>query len=107
MNQRYTIGVLSVLPALIWGSTWYIIKFQIGKVDPILSVSYRFILAGLLLLLMLIAMQKNLKYKASHHLLFALQGTCLFGLNYWMVYIAEQVLTSGLIAVVFSLNYIF
>ena len=32
----YTITVL------IWGSTWLGIKFQLGVVDPALSVSYRF-----------------------------------------------------------------
>ena len=30
------------------------------------------------------------------------QGACLFGLNYWLVYLAEEHLTSGLVAVIFS-----
>ena len=33
----------------------------------------------------------------------AAQGLCLFGINYWMVYMAESVITSGLVAVFFSL----
>ena len=36
---------------LIWGSTWIGIKLQLGVVDPMVSVSYRFTLAALLLLL--------------------------------------------------------
>ena len=40
--------------------------------------------------------------RASHGWI-ALQGLLLFGLNYIGVYLAEQYLTSGLVAVVFSL----
>ena len=36
--------------ALIWGSTWLAIKLQLTQVPPILSVSYRFCLASLILL---------------------------------------------------------
>ena len=32
----------------------------------------------------------------------ALQGACLFGFNYWLVYMSEEHLTSGLVAVIFS-----
>lgn len=31
-----------VIPCLVWGSTWYAIKFQLGQVDPLVSVVYRF-----------------------------------------------------------------
>ena len=32
----------------------------------------------------------------------ALQGVLLFGFNYWLVYLSEQTLTSGLVAIIFS-----
>ncbi|MFN5994344.1 MAG: EamA/RhaT family transporter, partial [Betaproteobacteria bacterium] len=31
---------------LIWGSTWFIITFQLGEVAPELSVAYRFLIAA-------------------------------------------------------------
>jgi len=31
-----------------------------------------------------------------------LQGVCLFGINYWLVYMSEEHLTSGLVAVIFG-----
>ncbi|MEJ2493491.1 MAG: EamA family transporter, partial [Ignavibacteriaceae bacterium] len=44
----------------------------------------------------------NLKYSVKQHLHIALQGLLLFGVNYWLVYLAEVHLESGLVAVLFS-----
>ena len=88
---------------MIWGSTWLIIKFQLGVVDPLLSVCYRFGLAGILLIVYAKAFKLNLSFTFKQHLLIALQGTLLFGLNYWLVYVSELYLTSGLVAVAFSM----
>lgn len=101
MNLKNTI--LFITPALIWGSTWYAIKFQLGTVDPMLSVAYRFALAGLLLLLFCLLFKYNLRFSLRQHFFIFLQGLSLFGINYWLVYTAENYLTSGLVAVVFSL----
>lgn len=94
--------ILYLIPALIWGSTWFAITFQVGEVDPIVSVSYRFLLAGLILLGYAKIRRLNLRYSLSEHKFIFLQGVFLFGFNYWMVYLAEQTLTSGLVALVFS-----
>ena len=40
---------LYLVTVLIWGSTWLAIKFQLGAVDPLVSVIYRFGLASVLL----------------------------------------------------------
>ena len=95
--------ILFSVSAIIWGSTWLVIKFQLGLVDPIISVSYRFILASFILLLFCRISGLNLKYNFKEHLFFALQGFFLFGINYWLVYLAEVHLPSGLVAVVFSM----
>ncbi len=94
--------ILYLIPALIWGSTWFAITFQVGEVDPIVSVSYRFLLAGLILLGYSKIRKLKLSYTISEHGFILLQGLFLFGFNYWMVYQAEQTLTSGLVALVFS-----
>ena len=47
--------------------------------------------------------RRPLRFSARDHLWIALQGVLMFGLNYVGVYLAEQYLTSGLVAVVFSL----
>ena len=37
--------------ALIWGTTWYAITFQLGAVDPVVSVVMRFAIAAAVLAL--------------------------------------------------------
>ncbi len=94
--------ILYATTVLIWGSTWLVITFQLGEVDPILSVAYRFTLASLLLLGFCWRRGINLRFARRHHLYFGLQGALLFSLNYLLVYLAELRLTSGLVAVIFS-----
>ncbi len=95
--------ILFVIPTLIWGSTWYAIKFQLGQVDPLVSVAYRFALAGLLLLGFCKIAGKPLKFTGKEHFLMVALGLSLFGFNYWLVYEAETIFTSGVVAVIFSL----
>jgi drug/metabolite transporter (DMT)-like permease len=94
--------ILFSIPALIWGSTWLAITFQLGVVDPLVSVFYRFLLAAIILFIYCGLIKMNLKYNAKQHFFMALQGTLLFGINYWLVYLAEAHLKSGLVAVIFS-----
>lgn len=96
-------AILFIIPMLIWGSTWYIIKFQLGNVDPMISVIYRFFLSGGLLLIYATLKGYKVRYSLREHLFMFLQGSTLFGVNYWFVYMAEETLTSGLVAILFSL----
>jgi drug/metabolite transporter (DMT)-like permease len=100
--MRLSNYLLFIISSLIWGSTWYAIKFQIGDTDPLYSVGYRFLLAGFILLLYSKIMKLNLRFSSKVHFFMALQGACLFGINYWLIYKAEEHLTSGLVAVIFS-----
>ena len=93
---------LYIAAALIWGSTWLGIKLQLTQVPPILSVSYRFCLAALILAVYCFLRNKRLKFSRRDHLFMVIQGFSLFGLSYCMSYLATSYLTSGLVAVVFS-----
>jgi drug/metabolite transporter (DMT)-like permease len=94
---------LYLLTVLIWGSTWLVIKFQLGQVSPIVSVGWRFALAAAMLLAYARLRQRSLRFPARDHGWIVLQGVLLFGINYIWVYQSEQYLTSGLVAVMFSL----
>ena len=94
--------ILFTIPALIWGSTWLAITLQLGLVDPLVSVFYRFLLAAIILFLYCSFIKINLRYNAKQHLFMALQGALLFGINYWLVYLAEVHLKSGLVAIVYA-----
>lgn len=95
--------LLYLIPSFIWGSTWLAITFQLGTVDPALSVFYRFGLASLILFLYCLFTRRRLRYSVKEHLAMAVQGIFLFCLGYWPVYLAQRHLTSGLVAILFSL----
>jgi drug/metabolite transporter (DMT)-like permease len=99
-SQLYAAAVL------IWGSTWLAIKFQLGAVPPTVSVVWRFGLAGLILLAYAVWKKLPLRFSTQEHARLALLGLLMFGVNYVLVYLSEVYLTSGLVAVIFSL-YVF
>ena len=78
------------------------ITFQLGHVDPLVSVSYRFLLGGIILLAYAKWKDLQLQFSLIEHVRTLQQGVLLFGMNYWLVYLSEQTLTSGLVAVAFS-----
>ncbi len=91
-----------LLTVLIWGSTWIGIKMQLGVVEPIVSVSYRFALASIILLLWCRLRGLKMRFSLNQHGFIFLQGMLLFGFNYLLFYVAELHVTSGLAAVIFS-----
>ena len=94
--------LLYTITVFIWGSTWLGIKFQLGQVDPLVSVVYRFCAATALLFAWCGLRRLPMRFALRDHLFIALQGACLFAVNYWLFYLAEVHLTSGIVAVVFS-----
>lgn len=94
---------LYAISVLIWGSTWLAITFQFGTVPPAVSVVYRFLLAGAILFAWAALRRIPMRFSTQEHLWMGLQGLLLFGINYLCVYLAETHITSGLVAVTFSL----
>jgi drug/metabolite transporter (DMT)-like permease len=87
---------------LIWGTTWFIIKFQLGVVEPEISLVYRFALAAACVFAYARITGSPLALSWREHRFVALQGLTLFCLNYLMTYLSTQYLTSGLVAVLFT-----
>jgi drug/metabolite transporter (DMT)-like permease len=94
---------LYLASVLIWGSTWLAITFQLGRVPPEVSVAYRFALASAMLFAWCVVRRRPLAYSWREHRGMAAQGALLFGLNYVCVYLAEVEISSGLVALIFSL----
>jgi len=88
--------------SLIWSTTWFAIKFQLGVVPPVVSVAYRFGLAALVLFAWLVITRKPLKLTAGQHLMIAGQGMFVFALQYPLVYVAEGHVVSAVVAVIFA-----
>jgi len=100
--MNVSIPWLFLVPTLIWGSTWLAITFQLGAIASEVSVAYRFALASLLLSAWCAATGRSLRFSLRNHGFLAALGVTFFGLNYIAVYRAEEYLSSGLVAVLFS-----
>lgn len=91
-----------VVCALIWGTTWYAITFQLGVVDPIASIVWRFGLASIVLFAMAKATGQSIRLSRFQHLCAAAQGVLAFGASYALVYEAEMRVASAIVAVAFA-----
>jgi drug/metabolite transporter (DMT)-like permease len=92
-----------IVITLIWGSTWIVIKDQLGPVPPSWSVTYRYVIACAAMFAYAAAKREPLRIGREGHLLAASFGLPQFFLNFNFVYAAEQYITSGVVAVVFAL----
>ncbi len=88
---------------LIWGSTWIVIRDQLGTVPPSWSVSYRFLIAGIGMLAYAAWRGERITLDARGWAFAGALAVLQFCLNFNFVYRAEEHITSGLVAVVFAL----
>jgi drug/metabolite transporter (DMT)-like permease len=77
-------------------------SFSSGWLRPKWSLVYRFALAAVILLVFCALTRRSLKYSLQQHGFIALQGLCLFSSNYLVFYWATGLLTSGIVALMFS-----
>jgi drug/metabolite transporter (DMT)-like permease len=92
-----------MIVSLIWGSTWLVIRDQLGTVPSSWSVTYRFGVAAVGMVLLTVIMRQPLKIDRQMMLWTILLGLLQFSFNFNFVYAAELHITSGLVAVVFAL----
>lgn len=92
-----------IVITFIWGSTWLVIRDQLGVVPAIWSVTYRFIIAAAAMFAYARFSGASLRIGPEGHRLAIMFGLPQFFLNFNFVYQAEHHVTSGLVAVVFAL----
>jgi drug/metabolite transporter (DMT)-like permease len=88
---------------LIWSTTWLALKFQLGMVDPQVSIVWRFAIAAPLMFLVCRLARAPIVFPLRMHVRFALLGVFLYSTNFILFYNAGHYVVSGLIAVMFSL----
>lgn len=88
---------------LIWGSTWLVIRDQLGVVPPSWSVTWRFLIASIVMFGWAAATRAPLRLPRRAWAITIAIGLAQFVLNFNLVYRAEAYVTSGLVAVVFAL----
>jgi drug/metabolite transporter (DMT)-like permease len=87
----------------IWGSTWIVIRTQLGIVPPQWSVTYRFAIAAVAMAAVAGWKGESLKPDRNALLAAAFLGFTQFSINFNAVYLAERHITSGVVATVFAL----
>ena len=103
-STRLAVLIPFGIVTLVWGSTWFVITGQLGGGVPTSwSVCYRFLTAGIAMLVLALWKRESLAFDARGWGFAALLGLSQFCLNFNFVYRAEMHITSGLVAVVFAL----
>lgn len=89
---------------LIWGSTYFAIAYVIETMPPLLSMGIRFLTAGLLLTLLIIATRgvNELKVPGPQVLTSTVMGFVLLGFGLGNVAIAEEHVPSGIVALIIA-----
>ncbi len=90
--------LLFIISSLVWGTTWIAITFQLGDVLPAASVSYRFAIATLFMIVITKFKRHKIAVPIGMQGWFMLLGL-FYTLNYVAVYRAEIEISSGIVAV--------
>lgn len=93
---------LYILTSVIWGTTWWVIKYQLSSTGIFAGVFYRFALASLILIIYNYFKKNNWIYSKQYHLLFFLFGIFNFSINYLLTYWCELYINSALAAFTFT-----
>lgn len=102
-DQQSQAAFLYAAIVLVWGSTWAVIPYQLGVVAEELSIAYRFALGSIVLFVYAAATGRRLLIPLPFYPMIVITGSLMFSLNYLFTYLAVNYVTSGLVAVVFSL----
>jgi drug/metabolite transporter (DMT)-like permease len=87
----------------IWGSTWIVIRGQLGIVPAQWSVTYRFAIAALAMALLALWKRESMRLDGKGLIAAVVLGATQFCINFDAVYLAERHITSGVVATVFAL----
>lgn len=98
-----SIVVPFIIFTAIWGSTWIVIRDQLGVVPPQWSVTYRFIIAAVAMAMVARWKGHSLRLDRGGMIAALVIGVTQFCVNFNSVYLAERYITSGLVATVFAL----
>ncbi len=91
-----------IVCTLAWGTTWFAITLQLGVVDPVISITYRFALAAVLLFAWCALRREKIALNRAQHMAAFGVGIFTFLLNYVLVYWAEERVASAVVAVLFA-----
>ena len=98
-----TVTLPFIVFTAIWGSTWIVIRGQLGVVPAQWSVTYRFLIAAAAMGAIALIKGDGLKLPRTGIVAAIVLGLTQFCINFNAVYLAERHITSGVVATVFAL----
>lgn len=99
--------IIWLILCLIWGTTWFFIKFGLEDLPPISFAAARFSLAVLFLGIVIFVQKIPLPKTTRDWKLLVLTGVLQFSINYCLVFWSEQYISSGLAAVLQAMISVF
>lgn len=102
-SEARSVAIPFIIFTAIWGSTWIVIRDQVGSVPPAWSATYRFALATIGMFALVLVRREPLRISREGMRLAVIVGLCQFCGNFQFVYQAEQYLTSGIVAIIYAL----
>ena len=98
-----TVVIPFIIFTTIWGTTWIVIRDQLGEVPAQWSITYRFLIAAAAMAALTRWKGESLRLGWAGIGAAAMLGLLQFVINFTAVYLAEHHITSGLVATVFAL----
>src|SRR3954453_16853540 len=98
-----TVTLPFIVFTAIWGSTWIVIRGQLGIVPAQWSVAYRFTIAAVAMAAIAVGKGDGLRLGRGGFTAAVFLGFTQFCINFNAVYLAERHITSGVVETVFAL----
>ena len=73
-----------------WSTSWLPLKWQLGIVEPEVSLCWRFLLAAPIMFCLARIAGQKLSFNWSEHLRFSALGLCIFSVNFTLFYHAGK-----------------
>lgn len=99
--------IIWLILCLIWGTTWFFIKFGLEDLPPVTFAAARFSLALIILAIIIVVQKIPLAKTSRDWKLLGLTGILQFSINYSLVFWSEQYISSGLAAVLQAMISVF
>jgi drug/metabolite transporter (DMT)-like permease len=96
------VAFVYILLCLLWGSTWIAIKIGLSQAPPLLTASFRFLLAMSILLGICYTRGYRFPREIRQWLSLGYPGIYMYCVSYALIYFAELYITSALTAVLFA-----
>jgi drug/metabolite transporter (DMT)-like permease len=100
-RQLRTVGLFAIV-LWVWSSTWLAIRLGLEGIPPVTGAALRMLASGAILFMIALVLRLPWPRGRLYLAHVAVQGSLLFGLQFGLLYWAEQSIPSGLAAVLFA-----